>query len=245
MSKFFITGCFENGDEIKLDGPNSHHVRHVLRMKTGQELTVCDGRGFDYLCSLSRFDDDSVFVSVNSKLKTPAEPTVLVSLFVAMPKSDKLETVIQKAVELGVYEITPFFSSRCVSRPDDRAQARKTERFRKISEEAAKQSGRGIIPNIHEPVGFDDMLKKATEHDLSLMAYEGERNVSLLNALQNKGNFLRVSAVIGSEGGFTSGEAEAANASGLITVSLGPRIMRCETAPIAMLSAIMFFTGNF
>ncbi|MCX7614677.1 MAG: 16S rRNA (uracil(1498)-N(3))-methyltransferase [Clostridiales bacterium] len=244
MPKFFITGSFEKNDVLTIDGVNGHHISNVLRIKPGQKIILCDGLGMDYECIVQRMDGGCVTVSVLDKMKTPTEPSVFVTLFAAMPKGDKMETIIQKSVELGVYEIIPFFSERCVSRPDDRSLGKKTERYQKISEEAAKQCNRGIIPRVLKAISFSDMLKKSVLSDVAIMAYEEEREHSLKKILLEKGNFSTVSIVIGSEGGFAREEAEDARKSGLITASLGPRILRCETAPVAMLSAIMYHTGN-
>ena len=244
MSKFFVQGSFERDDVIRIDGADGHHIRNVLRMKPNQTLILCDGQGTDYECVIERFDGDSVYVSAREKTRASTEPSVLISLFVAMPKAEKLETVVQKAVELGVYEIIPFFSERCVSRPDARSIEKKTERCRKISEEAAKQCNRGIIPQIYTAVDFSGMLQRAASSELPIMAYEGERETSLKSVLLKKRNLFKASVVIGSEGGFTPEEVDLARLAGLYTVSLGPRILRCETAPIAMLSAIMYHTGN-
>ncbi len=244
MSRFFVQGSFEKNEAVRIDGLSAHHIGNVLRMKPSQAIALCDGQGTDYVCVIERFDGESVFVLVKEKMKTPTEPSVRISLFMAMPKADKLETVVQKAVELGVYEIIPFFSERCVSRPDERSLGKKTERYSKISEEAAKQCNRGIIPKVLKAVGFTEMLQRAASFGLRLMAYEEERDISLKSALLKNGNFSDACIVIGSEGGFAPEEAAAARSAGLTTVSLGPRILRCETAPVAMLSAIMYHTGN-
>ena len=159
----------------------------------------------------------------------------------AYPKGDKLETVIQKAVELGASRIIPFESSRCIKRPSPEKAEKQNARLSRIAEEAAKQCGRAILPTVSLPISYNEALKQAKTADLPIFCYEGDGTKSLKRIL-NDGKFAKsVSLVIGSEGGFSREEAEAAKEAGLVSANLGPRILRCETAPSYALSAISYF----
>ncbi len=240
MPIFFLDKAPE-GAQAVISGADAKHISRVLRMRVGEPITLCDQQGYDYHGEIARIMDDAVLISVAKQVKSVSEPTVQVHLFQAMPKSDKMELIIQKSVELGVTEITPVFTKRCVSRPDARSMAKKLERYQKIALEAAKQSGRARIPVIHEAVNFSLALQQMAEYDLPLLFYE--RAQSSLKDILLKG-FSSASILIGSEGGFEEWEAEQAMLAGCQTVSLGPRILRCETAPLAALSVLMFSSGN-
>lgn len=223
-----------------LSGDDAKHAVQVLRMKTGEYAVICDGKGTDHLAQLQHAGGECVFDILESS-PNEAEPTVHVRLFQAMPKSDKMEFIVQKAVECGACEIIPFFSKRCVSRPDKKQMTKKTERYRRIAYEAAKQCGRGIIPSIGEAVEFSELLNMFSEENTGILFYECAE-LPLKDAVPHfKKN---IDIIIGSEGGFEQAEAEKLEARGFIPVSLGKRILRCETAPIAAISVLMNMTGN-
>ena len=222
-----------------LRGADAHHLAHVMRARTGEQITLCDGRGTDYVCAVRAITADTVELEILSSAPSVSEANVLVTLYIGYPKQDKLETVIQKAVELGAVRVAPFFSRYCVAAPKKEEQ--KNERYRRIAQEAAKQSGRGITPKISMPVTFREMLTDAAQNnDAALFCWEagGEPLHSRL------GDAKRIGIITGSEGGFSPEEAHVARAAGCAAISLGPRILRCETAPIAALAAVMALTGN-
>lgn len=239
MPRFFVDEI--NKDNIILDGENARHIGRSLRMKPGEPLTVCC-KGVDYSCSVSRITGDKVFLSLVSSCVCEAEPDVKVTLFQAVPKGDKLEQIVKKAVELGVSQVVPVLTRRCVSRPDEKDFAKKLPRLSKIAEEAAKQSGRGIIPEILPIISYKKTLGMLTDFDRSVILYEAEGGCSFsqvdFSAAKN------IALIIGSEGGFDSDEVQAAADCGAERIWLGKRILRCETAPITALSILMFLTNN-
>lgn len=224
-----------------LAGDDAQHISRSLRMKAGEELILCDKAGFDYRCRIESLTDSAVICAVLEKTASLSEPDVQVTLYQAFPKADKFETILQKSVELGAVRIVPVLTARCVARPDEKSFRKKLERLEKISLEAAKQSGRGIIPEIGGILSFKDALAEMSGADTALMAYEkgGER----LDTLDFTGK-KNIAVLVGSEGGFEPSEAEAAKSSGVLPVWLGNRILRCETAPLALLSILMHKTGN-
>ncbi|HEZ7990950.1 MAG TPA: RsmE family RNA methyltransferase [Ruminococcus sp.] len=239
MPRFFTNEIDENN--ITLTGSDAVHVGRSLRMKPGEPLTVCCG-GIDYNCEISEITSDTVYLSLKEKVVCAAEPNIEVTLFQAVPKMDKLEYIIQKSVELGVSRIVPMLTRRCVSRPDERDFAKKLARLNKIAAEAAKQSGRGIIPQVTPIVSYKKALEMMKELDRNVLLYEEEGGVSFGEV--DLTGAKTVGLVIGSEGGFDREEAEACTAVGAAQVWLGKRILRCETAPITALSILMFLTNN-
>ena len=223
-----------------LSGDDAKHAIQVLRMREGDYAVICDGSGYDYLSQLEHAGSECVF-NVLEKTRNEAEPSVHVRLFQAMPKSDKMEFIVQKAVECGVCEIIPFFSKRCVSRPDKKQMQKKTERYRRIAYEAAKQCGRGIIPTVGEAVEFSDVINMYSAENTGILFYECAELPLKEAVTQFKTN---IDIIIGSEGGFEEAEAAKLSEQGYIPVSLGKRILRCETAPIAAISILMNMTGN-
>lgn len=241
MPGFFVSKQAIVGREIFIVGDDAHHIARSLRMAVGDEITVSDGEGEEYKCRLSRIRDDECTAEILSHGTALGESPVKISLFMAYPKSDKLELIIQKAVELGAFEIIPFESSRCIKRPKAEKIEKQTARLSRIAEEAAKQCGRGILPIVREPVSFTEMLKLASKAECGLFCYEGEGTASLKSALTENAGARSFSVIVGSEGGFSPDEAESAKKAGLLSVNLGPRILRCETAPIYTLSALSYF----
>lgn len=242
MPRFFSAAAPVEGSII-LSGEDARHIAKSLRMREGEDLTVCDGAGTDHLCTLGAVSAESVTARVLKSLPSKGEPSVEVTLFMSLPKADKMELIVQKATELGVFAIVPVLAHRCVSRPDEKSLARKIERYQKIAEEAAKQSGRGRIPRVSALCGFTEAVNAAARADAPLFLYEAEQEQGLRRALE-AGSHKTVSIFVGPEGGFEEAEAQQAQAGGLISVSLGPRILRCETAPLAALAAIQYHTGN-
>lgn len=239
MPRFFTDNINEN--DIVLDGENARHIGRSLRMRPKEELTVCCG-GVDYDCEIRQITEDCVYLDLLEKHPCYAEPTVNVTLFQAMPKLDKLEHIIQKSTELGVSRVVPVLTRRCISRPTEKDFAKKLPRLAKIAEEAAKQSGRGIIPEISPMVSYKQCLEMMKSLDKTIMLYEGEGGKPFGDVAVE--GIKTAGLLIGSEGGFDVAEVEDAVSTGAERVWLGKRILRCETAPISALTILMFLTKN-
>jgi len=243
MTRFFISPEELDSDLIVLTGENAQHGK-VLRLKAGEEILVCDGCGNEALCHVEEVQPKEIVLSVMQRQASQSEPTVRVSIYMAFPKADKLEHVIQKATELGAYEIVAFPSERCVSRPDEKSLKKKLERWQKIAASAAEQSGRGRIPQIVLLPSYTKALERAGEADKAILFYENEHAVTLHMALDMPG-WKSVSLISGPEGGLEAKEVEQARSMGLEICTLGKRILRCETAPLCGLSAVMYAAGEF
>lgn len=240
MPRFFVEREKICDGVALIDSSDAHHIARSLRMAEGDEITVCDGSGKEYFCTLSRIRDEECIAEIREIRDSEREPKMEIILCMAYPKGDKLETVIQKAVELGATKIIPFESSRCIKRPKAEKADKQTARLERIAEEAAKQCGRAIIPCVSQPKSYKEMLSEVSGTDLSLFCYEDERTVSIRDAICHKECPRSVAVIVGSEGGFSPEEAELAKAAGCISVSLGKRILRCETAPMYALSALSY-----
>ena len=242
--RYFTTDI--SGGTAVLSGADAHHLAHVMRARPGETVTLCDGKGTDYACAVRGFGPDTVELEILSSSASVSEPGVRVTLYVGYPKQDRLETIVQKAVELGAVRIVPFFSRYCVAAPKKEEQ--KNLRYNRIAFEAAKQCGRGVLPDVALPLpNFGAVCRSLAGYDLVLFCYEcgGEPLRQLLaEAKPADGKKLKIAIITGAEGGFAAEEAEMAAKAGAKTVGLGPRILRCETAPLAVLSAVMTLTGN-
>ena len=243
MARFFVTPEELNSEQILLNGENAQHAK-VLRLKEGEEVLACDGQGMECLCTVESVSAGEVILGVLERRSSRNEAAVKVSIYMAFPKADKLEHVIQKATELGAYEIVAFPSGRCISRPDDKSLKKKLERWQKIAASAAEQSGRGVIPEVIALPSFSAALERAAKADKALMFYENEHATTLRMALES-GSFETVSLLTGPEGGLEEKEVEQARNAGLQVCTLGSRILRCETAPLCALSAVMYAAGEF
>lgn len=240
MPRFFIPRDARDGDTLVIRGADAHHIARALRLAVGDPVTVCDDGGTVYDCRLTRIRDEEVTAEILACRAATGESPLRIRLFMAYPKGDKFETVLQKAVELGAARITPFESERCIKRPPAEKQARMAERHAKIAEAAAKQCGRSTVPAVDLPLPFGDAVRAAAEADLPLFCYEGQGTRSLRAVLGEHPAPRTVSVVIGAEGGFSEAEARAATDAGCIAVGLGERILRCETAPAYVLSALSY-----
>ncbi len=242
MIRFFVSQDALLADLITLEGENAQHAR-VLRLKAGEDVLLCDGQGMECLC---RVEDTSgeYTLRVLERRESQNEAAVQVSVYMAFPKADKLEHVIQKATELGAYEIVAFPSGRCVSRPDEKSLKKKLERWQKIAASAAEQSGRGRVPQVLVLPSYKAALERAAKADKALMFYENEHAVTLRMALE-EGIWKTVSLLTGPEGGLEEKEVSQAREAGLQVCTLGSRILRCETAPLCALSAVMYAAGEF
>ena len=238
MAWFFTDENFS--DKYIISGDDAQHIRKSLRMREGEELTLVSPDGVEHLCAIENISDD---IEVRELSSQPClqEPDVNVTLYQGLTKGDKMDFIVQKAVELGVTEIVPTLTDRCISRPDEKSIKKKTERWQKIALGAAQQSRRGIVPEVKPMVTLKEAAEKAKSDDVSIVFYEG--GGESLGVLLKDGP-KSVSIFIGSEGGFEESEIEYLNSKGVVNATLGKRILRAETAPLAALSAIMFYTNN-
>ncbi len=243
MTRFFVSQEELGGDQITLVGENAQHAK-VLRLKNGEEVLLCDGEGMECLCAVEESGAKEYILQVKERRQSQTEAAVRVSVYMAFPKGDKLEHVIQKATELGAYEIVAFPSSRCVSKPDEKSLKKKLERWQKIAASAAEQSGRGRIPQVLVLGSFAEAVSRAVQADKALFFYENERATTLRMALES-GQWHTVSLLTGPEGGLEEKEVEQAKNAGMDICTLGKRILRCETAPLCALSAVMYAAGEF
>lgn len=243
MTRFFVEPAELMMDTPALTGENAKHAK-VLRLKPGEEVLLCDGAGMEMRCAVAAVSDSRIDLSALERCASETEARVRVSVYMAFPKADKLEHVIQKATELGAYEIVAFPSARCISKPDDKSLAKKLERWQKIAASAAEQSGRGRIPQVLTLPSYKAALERAAQADKALLFYENERATTLRMALE-AGPYETVSLLTGPEGGLEEKEVQQAMNAGLAVCTLGKRILRCETAPLCALSAIMYDAGEF
>ena len=238
MQKLFIDYTPEN--EVLLDGESARHIAKSLRMKTGEMLTVTDGKGNDFGCQIEEITKDTVRLKVCYKQACESEPTCSVTVYQGVPKGSKLEDVIQKCTELGASRFVPTLTKRCISRPDEKSAKKKTQRYQKIALEAAQQSGRGTVPEVSDMMTLKQALSQ-DESELKIVFYEGGGE-SLKSIVES--GVKSVSVYIGPEGGFEKDEVEEIIKSGAKCATLGARILRTQTAPVAALTAIMLLTDN-
>ena len=243
MTRFFVEPNELNKKFSVLTDENAAHAK-VLRLKTGEQVLICDGQGRECLCTVTDVAPNAISLVVESSQESKSEPAVAVSVYMAFPKADKLEHVIQKATELGAFEIVAFPSARCVSKPDDKSLSKKKERWQKIAASAAEQSGRGRIPQVVVLGSYREALARGANADKAILFYENERATTLKMAME-EGTYQSVSILTGPEGGLEEREVEQAKDAGFQICTLGSRILRCETAPLCALSAIMYTTGEF
>ena len=241
MVCFFVSAEDLEKEDVSLTGENAQHAK-VLRLKPGEMVLLCDGEGREAVCKVA--STDGWLLRAMERRESQSEAAVKVSVYMALPKADKLEHVIQKATELGAYEIVTFPSARCVSRPDEKSLKKKLERWEKIAASAAEQSGRGRIPKVLVLGSFSEALTRAAQADKALMFYEHEEALTLKMALSS-GGYSTVSLLTGPEGGLEEAEVTQAREAGLQVCTLGKRILRCETAPLCALSAVMYDAGEF
>lgn len=242
MNRFFVDmDGREAGTSITITGGDVNHIRNVLRLKIGEQILISDGRGRDYYCRISDIDSEQVVADIEDVCDNFAELPVEVTLFQGYPKSDKMDLIVQKMVELGVHRIVPVFTARTVVKLDAKKAAKKTERYNLIAEAAAKQSGRGLVPEVLSPVTFAQAIKMASELDMNIIPYEEAEGLEysrrVISEIQGKKS---LGIFIGPEGGFSRDEVEQAMAAGAKSITLGHRILRTETAGLAVMAIVMF-----
>ncbi len=244
MPRFFIDNVDLTAKTVVITGPDAQHIK-VLRMRIGEALTISDGRGMDMHCTLASSDGKTAYADVVEVVPSKAEASVKVRIYAGLAKGDRVDYVAQKCTELGAEEIIFFNCDRCVVRLDPKKGAdKKVERWQRIAEEAAKQSGRGIIPTVRYIDSYEAMLAEAASCDLKLFLYETGDRVSMQGAIREQLPAGTAAVITGPEGGFTPEEAQQAREAGFAVCAMGPRILRCETAPLIPLTAILYETGN-
>lgn len=241
MPRFFINHSATLGEMVTLEGEDARHIAAVLRMKVGEKITICDFFNTEYTCEIEEVKGGAVRLKVLGAEPVESEPPFPIVLCMALPKGDKMDLIVQKAVELGVGEILPFISMHTVVKPDEKGREKKRERWQKIAKGAAEQCGRGRIPQIGEIQSFGTLLAQfEKEKALKLFCYEREERRTLSRAFRENPNPGKLVFFVGAEGGFDEKEAEAAERAGFLSISLGKRILRCETAPLFVLSGAIF-----
>ena len=245
MPKFFVTNAQVDQEQIKIIGEDINHIKNVLRKKRGDKLTICNQDTLeDYLCQIEQYQENEIECKILEKLETNAESKAKITIFQGLPKADKMEFIIQKAVELGVYGITPVEMKRCVVKLTDKDKIKKIQRWQKIAEVAAKQSGRNIIPKINEIISMKNICNLCQEYDIVIVAYEKEKENKLKQELEKlklkETRNLKVAVVIGPEGGIDLEEIQMLKEKGAKIVTLGNRILRTETVALNILSIISY-----
>ncbi len=243
MTRFFVESQVMQPGIFPLDRENAAHAR-VLRLKRGDQVVLSDGHTSECICTITDITPEQVYLTIESWGDMKSEPMLDVTLYVAFPKLDKLEHVIQKATELGARTIVAFPSSRCVSRPDEKSLAKKLDRWQKIARSAAEQSGRGLLPHVEAESSFEAAVERAAQAEMPILLYENEHATTLRMALED-GYYTSVALMSGPEGGLTEEEVALAREKGMRICTLGSRILRCETAPLCALSAVMYHIGEF
>jgi len=241
LARFFVSPDAFSDRTVLLEGEQAAHAK-VLRLAAGDEVVLCDGQATDYRCVIRDISPKQVLLDVCAKERSRGEPALQCSIYMGFPKADKFEHVVQKATELGACEIIVFPCTRSISRPDAKSLSKKLERWQKIAESAAEQSGRGRIPAVLALSSFEEAVSRAAEAQFSALFYENEHTLSMRAALSLP--CASAALMTGPEGGLTEAEVRCAQQAGMQVCSLGPRILRCETAPLSALSALMFAAGE-
>ena len=238
MPRFLISSSAVSDGKALLVGDDAHHISRSLRMRVGESLVLCDGEGKDYFCTIDDISDREVLCTVDEVSESQSEPPYRATVYQGLAKGDRFDTVIQKSVECGAYRIVPLMTKRCTVKLSPQDYAKKCARWQKIAEEAAKQSGRGIVPVVEEPISMDELIVRLKQTELPLFCYENG-TFPIKEALKNVSTPDHDSAiVIGPEGGFDEDEAAAAVSAGVIPVSLGKRILRTESAAPFVLACL-------
>lgn len=244
MPRFFIETINPESTSVVITGRDAEHIK-VLRMRPGETLTLCDGKGTELHCVLTQSDGKTAYAEVTEVCPSVSESTVPVHIYAGLAKGDRVDYVVQKCTELGAHDITFFHSERCIVRLDPKKGAdTKLTRLQRIAEEAAKQSGRGIVPKVRYLDSYDAMLETAGQAALKLFLYETGERGSMRSVIQQAQPIESAAIVTGPEGGFTPEEAQQARKKGFSVCTMGPRILRCETAPLIPLAAVLYETGN-
>ena len=242
MQRFFTEPENVNNREIYMVGEDVNHMKNSLRMKVGEQLEVCDSSGKVYLCQIDEYLHPlAVLLKIEKEWQNDTELPSQIYLFQGLPKSDKMELIIQKAVELGVYQIIPVSTNRAVVKLDEKKSTKKVSRWNSIAESAAKQAGRGVIPKVSEVMTYHEALEYSRSLEITLFPYELATDIKESKGILQRVKFhQKIGVFIGPEGGFEQIEVEKAIVAGALPMTLGKRILRTETAAITMLSLLIF-----
>lgn len=245
MSTFYVKNAQIIENKINIEGSDYNHIKNVLRLKTGEKIDICDESQVRYNVEIESFSDKNVICKIESVDEKTTESPINITLFQGLPKGDKLDLIIQKTTEMGVNTIIPVQMSRSIAKIDDKNQEKKLERWNKISLEASKQCGRQRVPSIEKAINFKNIIENISKYDIVLLPYENEKTVTIKKALKSIGDsgksFKNIAVIIGPEGGFSEEEIKTIlMLENVHIVSLGPRILRTETAGIATLAMIMY-----
>ena len=245
MPKFFVTTNQIEGKKISIQNEDVNHIKNVLRAKIDDTIEICDSiTSKNYICKIEQIEDKQIYCHIVEEIASNVEPHIQVSIFQGLPKADKMELVIQKSVELGAYDITPVEMKRCVVKLNEKDKIKKIQRWQKISEGAAKQSGRDRIPTIHPIINVHTLCENIKKYDLVLVAYENEKINTLKQELKNiksdKNKQMKIAIVIGPEGGIDKEEIAKLEEYHARVITLGNRILRTETVALNILSVIMY-----
>ena len=238
MAKFFISKDFIKDDKVFLDGENANHLTNVLRSKIGEEIEVSCGDGYDYICKIEKINKDNVTCKIIDCFGNESEPNIKITLYQGLPKSEKMELIIQKCVELGIDEIVPVNTDRVIVKLAGK-EDKKISRWNKISESAAKQSRRGKIPTIQPIINFDEAIRQAKNKDLKLIPYEKEKETGIKQAIKGFTG-KNIAIFIGPEGGFSDNEIKLALENNITPITLGKRILRTETAGFITTAILLY-----
>lgn len=241
MQHFFVTPEQVKEEKIYIEGSDVNHIKNVLRMKVGEELQISDGNNKKYLCAIESMTSEEVCLVIEEEQSADNELPSKIYLFQGLPKSDKMELIVQKAVELGAYEIVPVATKRAVVKLDEKKASKKVERWNSIAESGAKQSGRNRIPEVKQVCSFKEAIRYASELDVVLIPYElaeGMQETKTIISSIQPGQSIGI--FIGPEGGFETEEVEFAMEQGAKPITLGKRILRTETAGLTTLSILMY-----
>lgn len=249
MPKFFIKNNQIKEDKIIITGEDVNHIKNVLRLNVDDDIQVCNlETAVNYACGISKIDNEKVECNIFNQIESDAESNIHINIFQGIPKSDKMELIIQKCVELGINEITPVEMKRCVAKIDEKSKVKKLERWQKISEVAAKQCGRDRVPKINNVTNIKNICNSTSEYDIVLLAYENEKENTLkkelLNLKDEMNQNLKIAIIIGPEGGLDKEEVELLKESGAKSVTLGKRILRTETVAFVLTSIVMYELGD-
>lgn len=247
MPKFFVKSNQINKNEITIKGTDVNHIVNVLRLKINDEIHICNEEtGDNYNTKIEELNKEIVKCNIIEKLQSNAEASVYINILQGLPKAEKMEFIIQKCTELGVKEITPVEMERCIVKLDNKTANKKQERWQKIAEVAAKQSGRDIIPKINNVINIKNICNILENYDIVLVPYENEKNITLKEILKElPKKELKIAIIIGPEGGFDEKEIKSLEQNNYKIVTLGNRILRTETVAMAMTSVILYELADF
>ncbi|WP_027308572.1 16S rRNA (uracil(1498)-N(3))-methyltransferase [Caloramator sp. ALD01] len=240
MHKFFVKTDNIINDKINITNDDVQHITKVLRLKIGDSIQICDGNENEYICDIVEINKKSVICQIKEKFKNRNESNINIVLFQGLPKAQKMELIIQKGVEIGVKEFYPIITERVVVKTDGKDISNKLERWNRIAYEAAKQSNRGIIPTVNNLISFEEALDILKMFDLIVVPYEKEKSTSFKELFNESRDYKNIAVIIGPEGGFSEEEINIFIKNGFKPITLGPRILRTETAGLVASTILLY-----